>query len=391
MNSSYILINNKKYVFKYENKSTKIFKEENNKLFELTEDEKKSIKKLFKNISDVRGYKKVESVFARNKNIEINKKKKIVFLLKWLESIIPEDCKDYFYWNLETLSIDFSADLSSYNDDDEDINKHTVGFYDTNENKILIAERFIYYIYEKATRNGEFDAAYFKEEYDHALLHEMIHMASSLKKDDTCYSGFDYYYDYDNNAELSNAGITEGLTEAIAIERFKDSKYDNKLSAYSIEVKLAKQLILLIGKDVMYESYFRGDGIFPLEFELTKLGLTYEQTYSLFRNIENNFLTVTINRGKIKFNDLKIDYFGQTFLTNAQDILLTAFENKLFSLSEQNNYDEINRLLNEYRNCIVTNDDLERIKLDSDTYIGLDDNILRFNEINSSYFSDRLR
>ena len=392
MNNSYIVINDIKYVFKYENKSTKIYKEINNELISLTDDEHNMITSILNSNKGTRYYKKIDSIIARNKNISDDKKQSIFPYLKWLEGIIPDGCKKIFYNNLETVKIEFNLDNNLSHISNKDIEDDSYSYFDVYDNTLHISKKFIVDAFKRAKYLDEVNIDYLEQDYGAEFLHELIHMASSYKKEKEFFIGFDYYCKDNDDSSLENRGLTEGLTEFISSEKFKGTKYSGRFVSYFKEVQFAKQLMLILGKDVMYESFFRGDGIFPLEFELNKLGISYDETYALFRNIENNFTVNTLNdvdRTKYNtYNSFDYNIKEQNFLANAQDILLTALEQKLYILEQEGNIEEIYNILEEYKDSIITYNSLDSVGINSNIYAGLDDNAMRYNKI-ARYFTEK--
>lgn len=111
-----------------------------------------------------------------------------------------------------------------------------------------------------------------------ALYHELFHMASSVFKNGTIYSGFRQHNNYNFKQDIG-IGLNEGYTQVLT-ERFFGNIPETKYS-YPFETHIAKLLEAIIGQDKMAKYYFNAN-LSGLVKELEK--------YSSYNNIIN-FIT----------------------------------------------------------------------------------------------------
>ena len=96
---------------------------------------------------------------------------------------------------------------------------------------------------------------YTKDEKDKVLPHELLHMASTVKRDEdeSIFSGFSQSTKL-GNYELLARGINEGYTQLLA-ERYYKVGYNS----YPLEVLITSKLEDIVGQQKMERMYFEAD------------------------------------------------------------------------------------------------------------------------------------
>ena len=160
----------------------------------------------------------------------------------------------------------------------------SMGFYDSTENIITLI-----------TSNKK----YIKE----TLFHELLHMASTVSKEDNKYCGFDL----DN---VIGTGINEDYTEYLL------EKYFNKESKYDRRSCLLQELLLVVGEKKTEELYFKADlpslinelAQYKDEKEVIKLIYDYDSLYNvtyannLINKLEHKMDRILKQKVKVKNN-----------------------------------------------------------------------------------------
>ena len=370
---NYFILNNKKYIIKYQNKNIHIFKTINNQLIELVEEEKKKmIDFLEKDYSYIYDSHLLNAIVEYNPNIE--KKEYVLKFLNWLENLIPVDCRENFYKNLKTLKTNLNIDYDFSNFSNIEKGFYRSGGYNTIENSITIEETALKGIWKDAQKQENKEEYYWRE-YGEILLHELAHMASSRfdSNEKVAYVGFDKYPT--EEIEERNRGLTEGFTELIAMAGVPNTIEIN--SGYYIEACLVNQIMQITGNEVFLKSYFTNQGTKPIEEELDNLINNSSQSFELFRNIEFNF--------NLRHHDAI-----QNLLSRIQSSLLDYLEAKIIQLKEANNQEEINNVLNNYEKMIITKERLKVLDKNPDNYYGIDENLIHFFGIKEKYYNKKI-
>lgn len=84
------------------------------------------------------------------------------------------------------------------------------------------------------------------------IYHELLHVASTYKKDKTFYSGFSQIKD----TTTVGIGINEGYTQLLTDKLIKTISL---LQPYETESRIAGEIERIVGQDKMQELYFRAD------------------------------------------------------------------------------------------------------------------------------------
>lgn len=353
---NYFIFNGVTYVIIYDDKKIKILKKIDNKLVELDKSEKKKIESFFSREQSHK-YSSRYLTECLNDNNVLEKKDYILPFLEWLEKLIPEDSRDNFYRNIRTLSIDYNFEcLDRKKSNNVDTNVEGVGEYNCTSNHITINKEYLEYL--SSISNDE-DFIY--NNYAVSIMHELAHMASANydRKTNISKCGFNTYPFSDVND--NNRGLTEGMTELISFTAIPFvSLYT---SGYFKEMKIAKQLEMIVGTNVLLESYFSNKGLEEIKNNLLKYINDENKVFSLFRNIEFNYL----------ISDLTDK---QSILGNIQGSLLDFLEAKCKKELENPYLDRkmfIN-MLDFYGRNLITESDMESIHKNPDNYVGINKN-----------------
>lgn len=186
-------------------------------------------------------------------------------IIKEVEQFIPFNYKKNFYKNIQNLTIEYIGikDLNcEYN---EEINEG-VGEYDYNNNKIIINLDAI----SNAVAQSKHKEESYEELLKHTLIHELLHMASTCyKRRKPIWNGFD---EINSNEEyIEQKGLTEGYTELLtsAIDQ-KDTIF-LKNHPYAFQILFAKQIEIIIGKEIMLDAYFNDSNIKLIQKKLKNI------------------------------------------------------------------------------------------------------------------------
>ena len=358
-NNTYFIINNTKYIIIYEKTAYKIYKEIDNKLENLTEEEQKGLDFVInQKTPEYHESKLLDEALDCNKELKLYGNMK--FYLEQLERLIPEHLRYNFYNNLKTVKI-------IYNDYSiRGPRKGAIGRYTEKDNTIVILV--------DALEQSLLKKGYSKEEVirgiDQCILHEFVHMASSSydKEKEEGHSGFD------QDKFLPNTSITEGLTDVISIIITKSKL--KLLTGYNMDRFLINQLIILTNWDLMINSFFGERGTKDIENYLNDLGKDHGINPSipqeLFRRINTNYILRDISS---EFNELE----------NIQNTILMYLDLKLNRLEEEGKFEEIDKTIKMYSNWLLTPKKIEELGYSTKVYINLDKNEKLFNEIVDIY------
>lgn len=306
----------------------------------------------------------IEHLVEQNPNIE--NKSYVTVLVKYLEKLIPEKCRDNLYRNLSSANIqlNLATDLTLV----PKLKLKGVGGYDIESNKLIIQPVYLKQVWDTAqlTKNPN---SFYQNEVGVTILHELAHLASSYfnKKLGIRYCGFDIVnLNYPNN--IRNIGLTEGMTECIAMAGFPGTVEIS--SGYYIEALFVNQLINLVGIDVMKESYFGNKGTASIEKSLNDIINNKSLSFNLFRNIENNFQNRNINQ-------------QQSYLGNAQNAIVDYYKSKIIkNLVEKNmTLSEVENSISNFEKFLITPEKLKIMNKNPDNYIGLNESLKKFSDL----------
>lgn len=365
---NYFIFNGVTYVIIYDDKKIKILKKVDNKLVELDKSEKKKIESFFSREQSHK-YSSLYLTECLNDNNILEKKDYILPFLEWLENLIPEDSRDNFYRNIRTLSIDYNFEcLDRKKSNNVDANIEGAG-YNCTSNHITINKEYLEYLSSISN-----DENFIYNNYAGSIMHELAHMASANYDRQTNISkcGFNTYPFFDEND--NNRGLTEGMTELISFTAIPFvSLYT---SGYFMEMKITKQLEMIVGTNVLLESYFSNKGLEEIKNNLLKYINDENKVFSLFRNIEFNYL----------IRDLTDK---QSILGNIQSSLLDFLEAKCKKELENPYLDKemfIN-ILDFYGKNLIAESDMESIHKNPDNYVGINKNKEQFLKIKDKYLA----
>ena len=365
---NYFIFNGVTYVIIYDDKKIKILKKVDNKLVELDKSEKKKIESFFSREQSHK-YSSLYLTECLNDNNVLEKKDYILPFLEWLEKLIPKDSRDNFYRNIRTLSIDYNFEcLDRKKSNNVDANIEGAG-YNCTSNHITINKEYLEYLSSISN-----DENFIYNNYAGSIMHELAHMASANYDRQTNISkcGFNTYPFFDEND--NNRGLTEGMTELISFTAIPFvSLYT---SGYFMEMKITKQLEMIVGTNVLLESYFSNKGLEEIKNNLLKYINDENKVFSLFRNIEFNYL----------IRDLTDK---QSILGNIQSSLLDFLEAKCKKELENPYLDKemfIN-ILDFYGKNLIAESDMESIHKNPDNYVGINKNKEQFLKIKDKYLA----
>jgi len=314
MDITYFIINNIRYLFKYNKYRLEIYKLVNDEECELSSKEKAYFASILANSNSyILKSSTLDNIISNNDSISNNDL--IPELLEIIENFIPEDCRENFYRNLKTLKIN-------------EVSQEELGdtCYNAKENTINI--------------NSNQDIEVKKR----ILIHELIHMASTNydKEKGVIHTGF-HSIDLNNIKEdYGYLGISEGLTESIAYHLTGSKSLD---TGYFIEANLVKQLMCIVGEDICLKAFFTNN------FNLIK-----DKMLELIHN--NDKLDYTLNIME-SIHLLKNDVDETDSLCFVQLKLLDFFNEKCRRLSVEAIADSdkeafLKQLLDTYESSLLT-------------------------------------
>lgn len=205
-------------------------------------------------------------------NPELSKVHNLVDILTKIESIIPEDLRERFYYNLKTLHIQCSSE-------------HDESYYDYRKNTITINPGYNRYLL------GEWSQDERKEKllliYESTLCHELIHMTSTKynKEEDKVNSGFLNIVGRNPSNYYLNEGFTELLSEQIYPQAYLGTGYKDT-------IHIAALISNLVGSDIIKEIYFSDKTVDDLK---TYLQCDCEEMFSCIEAIPYDKASNDIN------------------------------------------------------------------------------------------------
>lgn len=370
MDNNYFVYNGKKYIVEYKDKNMNVYKCNDGKIEILSDEEIQMIRQLLNSKYNYE-YDSITLTNLVNANLEMENKEYIMNFLNWLESIIPEECRDNFYRNIKTLktTLNTNIDLSKFESSSSGYS--TSACYNTSSNSLVMNEKSLHELWKIAQLNNNPQKFYWRH-YSQTLLHELAHMASSRYDSDTKISlcGFDRF-PAENEGD-KNRGLTEGFTEIISMAGVPGTIEIS--SGYYIEACLINQLIQIVGNEVLLKSYFSNLGTQPIQEKMNEVINNPTMIFSLFRNIELNYNIRDINE-------------EQNILGNIQSSILDYLDKKIELLLAENRVNEISDILANYELMMITPEKLKIMQKNPQHFIGIDENINKFNEIKNKYKS----
>ena len=338
------------YIFKEGNKL--VFKKlVDNKYILLNNEEIKEVEKyLNKNNSSIY-YSESQDFNTKNNDIDSKMDNYLLMFFDYLGKNVPKNCLSNFYTNFQTLKINLNLQVL-----DEAITiegqDDFMASYDVKHNAIFVNPNFIrqYRLMAQSKSNPD---EFFWSNISHDLIHELFHMASSkyFGEGRGFVCGFDKHPA--TNSYEKNRGLTEGFTEFLASACVPNTK--EIPSDYFIEEMLVNQLILIVGKSVMIESYFNNLGIKEIAKKLSEFDHDFDEALFLFELIEINF-------------NLDKD-FPCNVLAGIEMKLLNYFKAKIEKDILNNiSKEDILKSIKEYKSYLVTRDILEVRKENAPKY-----------------------
>lgn len=127
---------------------------------------------------------------------------------------------------------------------------------------------------------------YIKKYYQKSIMHELLHVASTIKTKKRIYSGF-AQIDLESQ-EYIGAGLMEGYTCILDIRYFDNEKMEKRLNikeSYEYLIYIIDYLELFFGEDEMLKNYMNGD-LYSLYIVLKEL-TSEAETLQFLRNLDN--------------------------------------------------------------------------------------------------------
>lgn len=368
MHDNYFIYDGEKYIVTYCDGKINIYKYCKGIREVLSIEERKKIEKLLNSkYSHIYNSTLLKELVDSNPKIE--NKGYVINLLSWLEGIIPENCKENFFRNIQTLdtSLNIGVDLSQSNN--KIVGNETTGLYDAKSNSLMMPENFLRELW-KVSQFDDNPSLFYWRYYSQTLLHELAHVVSSRYDSELelILCGFDVFPAKNDNDK--NRGLTEGFTEIISMEGVPGTI--EHLSSYYIEISLTNQLIQLVGKSVFLESYFSNLGTSPIQEKLNKIINDPTMSFNIFRSIELNY-----NANEVCEK--------QNILGNIQSMLLEYLNKKIELLFADDKVEEINNILTNYESIMITPEKLKVCYKNPQQFVGIDENVIKFNNIRDKY------
>lgn len=197
--------------------------------------------------SKVRNAKKVNlppEIMEQIKSIDENKlvekglNENFIIFFKRLTDKIPEDRLITLKNNLDTIKV--TTPLK---------HKITKKFREVTHIQKKVLTRAAYHIKKNKV-------IIYDEVYPIHFFHELLHMATTVKKEDIIYSGLAQK----SNRIVFGHGINEGVTQMLTEKYFADysNPFKNRVP-YPYETMIAKSLSKIIGEDFLEDKYFKND------------------------------------------------------------------------------------------------------------------------------------
>ncbi len=337
-----------------------------NNLVSLTEDELNEVNKYLKRNRSSKYYsEKLNTIIASNPDINCYGDYLKSFL-EYIESFIPPQAVDTFYQNLQTLKLELNLDVINEPITDYSIaERRDAAYYDI-ENNVLTIDKDNIKQYQKIAQKAKNPQEFFWQNFNHDLMHELFHVASSKQFDNHFICGFDYRPATHSYEE--NRGLTEGFTEILACYAVP---IENEFAcAYYIEELIINQLMVVIGPEVMLDSYFNNSGIKNMAEKLCEFDPDFEAALNLFELIEVNF-----NLDK----DSPSNVLAQIEIT-----ILYYFEEKIEKdILNGVSKDDILKSIEDYKRFLVTRDILNIRQENTRKYDGIEGVLKNFYQFES--------
>lgn len=305
---------------------------------------------------------KLKDILAQNNNIE--PKEYFFKFFSFLENIIPENEKENFYRNLKTLNIKLNLNYDFLSIEETD----GFAYYNILTNKVEILPTGLKKLFRIALKRNN-PIEFFIEVFEFALLHELFHMASTNYDEENkiYFTGFSPNLLETKKRNDAKFGLTEGMTEALAWEGNPNMR--KKGLGYYNEPLFVIQLMQIVGRNLMLESYFGNKGTIGIEKELDKFSNGNLKSDILLNNIETNFWLLQ-EQNKVE----------QKLLASIQSTLIEYYKNKMLYLVENKliTKEEVENSLAIYEEALITSELLKKRTGNIEIYIGLDESIEKF-------------
>ena len=180
----------------------------------------------------------------------------------------------------------------------------------------------------------------YNESFKTIIFHELMHMASTVKKDGTVFTGFMQNH---ANGLFIGRGLNEGYTQVLTERYFSDYMGDlGDAQAYPYETSIIRSLEQIIDPKFMENCYFRND-LNAVINELSKYSsLDKARTF-----ISDMDLVMTYS---VNFNPLLVDKKAamQQSKIRIDSFLIDSFKNKLAVSNIPNKEEALNEFMSKF-------------------------------------------
>lgn len=305
-------------------------------------------------------------------NFKILNKDYIEYLTGLIFSFLDEKYHKSLRRNLKSLKFKYEplllSEIPAYNNNEF----LSAGGYFIQENTIEIYGNGIlgYYSMSKNEVNPD---KYYYDKLKTVLIHELFHVASTNYdyKDKELKVGFSTSPSKETGDV--NQGLTEAITELLTLELLEITIPED----YFFELYLAKQLMVLVSRDIILDSFFNNEGIIEIKRELMKYGVDDNRVEHIFFLFEENYYLINFDENEHKRNIL---------LSSLQFEFINILHKKLINSSLPK--EEILYKLNEFEDILVTPELATALGYSNNELVGLDKNINHFNSVKRSILTN---
>ena len=228
-----------------------------------------------------------------------------------------------------------------------------ISFEATDRSKL--SRDYIMAEYDILGRKIYYDKKYFKD----AIMHELLHLASTVIYNNRIYSGISQI-DLDTN-EVFGVGANEALTCILDDKYFGDyteTKGESLRYSYHILKSIMEYIPMLFGEDEVFDHYFKAD--LPGFLEMLSLYIEPDKALTFMMALDNihGCARVEMSKGYLGPIATKILFDNYRY---AMDVIGELYLTAVYSQYHQENIDEeqlycsidyINRIMNVQLRCV---------------------------------------
>lgn len=295
----------------------------------------------------------IENIIDNNATLKSHKKM-LIPLIYNIVNTMPKGSLENFLKNLSEVKFYFKDEFKI-----ETSENFVVSTYNPIDKEIYIPYNELQKlkIFSQETKTPD---KFYTDQINSILTHEFLHLASTREREGIIYCGLSNLSDQN----LMYKGITEAITEYLALFYFPDVPLN--YSNYKIEVLIIAQLIELIGKEVVLDSYFNNLGVNLIIEELNNLFSESKNSYKLINLIENIFYK-------------RNTYYIQFDLGQLQKLLIKLLEIKLKTISNKE------ELVSNFSKNVITSKKLYSLGQNPKRFIGLDNGYYKLRKLEKAY------